>query len=149
MSLNWSSIHLQFVVLCMYCLSCCQSSQFPSCTSLTLTVTNSQHAGGSVYFETHCTFLGFVANGVFPTTMCPWWKGGCVCLCHRGEKKSTEGSCTCVAWWLSLDSALHITASAWMSDLTEVTSMLHHPHKTHMHAPAWTDSITHKLLAYI
>lgn len=55
---------------------------------------------------------------------------GSVCLCHRGKKKSTEGSCTCAAWWLSLDSALHIMASPRMSDLTEVTSVPHMPAQT-------------------
>lgn len=55
--------------------------------------------------------------------------GGCVCLCHRG-KKSTEGSCTCAAWWLSLDSTLHITAAPRMSDLTEATSVPHMPAQT-------------------
>ena len=44
-------------------------------------------------------------------------------MCVPQWKKSTEGSCTCAALWLSLDSALHITAWAWTSDLTEVTSM--------------------------
>ncbi|TNM98940.1 hypothetical protein fugu_013504 [Takifugu bimaculatus] len=62
-----------------------------------------------------------------PTTAARLW----VCLfVPQREKKSTEGSCTCAAWWLSLDSALHIMASPRMSDLTEVTSVPHMPAQT-------------------
>lgn len=78
-------------------------------------------------------FLFFLGGrrGAFPSPvcLCTGSMGSFVRVPQR--KKSTEGSCTCAAGWLSLDSALHITALAWMLDLTEVTSMPHHPHKTH------------------
>lgn len=128
------------------------SSQLHEASRSYSPATDSQQVGGSICFEETVQSRGFFAlGGLSHHCVSVYRRAGCVrlcapvdalvCVCHRG-KKSTGGSCTCAALWLSLDSALHITAWAWMLDLTEVTSMPHHPHKTHTHTHRQTHAFT-------
>lgn len=108
--------------------------------------TDSQQVGGSVCFEKTVQSWGFHPGGLSHHHVSVYRRHGCVCLSVPANvyvpqrKKSTEGSCTCAASWLSLDSALHITAWAWTLDLTEVTSMPHHPRQAHKHDYTQTDA---------